>query len=195
MLVTICVYLQNWKNMKAIKTKIKDLLILEPDVFGDDRGYFFESFNNDLFNTLAGKEVNFVQDNQSMSGANIVRGLHFQNPPFAQGKLVRVIKGEVVDVAVDIRMDSPTYGEHVSLRLSEENKLMFWIPPGFAHGFSSLKEGTIFSYKCTNYYNKESEGSLAWDDTDLGINWEVENPIISEKDKNSVAFNELKSQF
>ncbi len=195
MLVTICVYLQNWKNMKAIKTKIKDLLILEPDVFGDDRGYFFESFNNDLFNTLAGKEVNFVQDNQSMSGANIVRGLHFQNPPFAQGKLVRVIKGEVVDVAVDIRMDSPTYGEHVSVRLSEENKLMFWIPPGFAHGFSSLKEGTIFSYKCTNYYNKESEGSLAWDDTDLGINWEVENPIISEKDKNSVAFNELKSQF
>ena len=195
MLVTICVYLQNWKNMKAIKTKIKDLLILEPDVFGDDRGYFFESFNNDLFNTLAGKEVNFVQDNQSMSGANIVSGLHFQNPPFAQGKLVRVIKGEVVDVAVDIRMDSPTYGEHVSVRLSEENKLMFWIPPGFAHGFSSLKEGTIFSYKCTNYYNKESEGSLAWDDTDLGINWEVENPIISEKDKNSVAFNELKSQF
>lgn len=195
MLVTICVYLQNWKNMKAIKTKIKDLLILEPDVFGDDRGYFFESFNNDLFNTLADKEVNFVQDNQSMSGANIVRGLHFQNPPFAQGKLVRVIKGEVLDVAVDIRKDSPTYGEHVSVRLSEENKLMFWIPPGFAHGFSSLKEGTIFSYKCTNYYNKESEGSLAWDDTDLGINWEVENPIISEKDKNSVAFNELKSQF
>lgn len=195
MLVTICVYLQNWKNMKAIKTKIKDLLILEPDVFGDDRGYFFESFNNELFNTLADKEVNFVQDNQSMSGANIVRGLHFQNPPFAQGKLVRVIKGEVIDVAVDIRKDSPTYGEHVSVRLSEENKLMFWIPPGFAHGFSSLKEGTIFSYKCTNYYNKESEGSLAWDDTDLGINWEVENPIISEKDKNSVAFNELKSQF
>jgi dTDP-4-dehydrorhamnose 3,5-epimerase len=195
MLVTICVYLQNWKNMKAIKTKIKDLLIFEPAVFGDDRGYFFESFNNELFNTLADKEVNFVQDNQSMSGANIVRGLHFQNPPFAQGKLVRVIKGEVIDVAVDIRKDSPTYGEHVSVRLSEENKLMFWIPPGFAHGFSSLKEGTIFSYKCTNYYNKESEGSLAWDDTDLGINWEVENPIISEKDKNSVAFNELKSQF
>ena len=195
MLVTIFVYLQNWKNMKAIKTKIKDLLIFEPAVFGDDRGYFFESFNNELFNTLADKEVNFVQDNQSMSGANIVRGLHFQNPPFAQGKLVRVIKGEVIDVAVDIRKDSPTYGEHVSVRLSEENKLMFWIPPGFAHGFSSLKEGTIFSYKCTNYYNKESEGSLAWDDTDLGINWEVENPIISEKDKNSVAFNELKSQF
>lgn len=195
MLVTICVYLQNWKNMKAIKTKIKDLLIFEPAVFGDDRGYFFESFNNELFNTLADKEVNFVQDNQSMSGANIVRGLHFQNPPFAQGKLVRVIKGEVIDVAVDIRKDSPTYGEHVSVRLSEENKLMFWIPPGFAHGFSSLKEGTIFSYKCTNYYNKESEGSVAWDDTDLGINWEVENPIISEKDKNSVAFNELKSQF
>ena len=195
MLVTICVYLQNWKNMKAIKTKIKDLLILEPAVFGDERGYFYESFNKDLFNKLAGKEVNFVQDNQSMSGANIVRGLHFQNPPFAQGKLVRVIKGEVIDVAVDIRKDSPTYGEHVSVRLSEENKLMFWVPEGFAHGFSSLKEGTIFSYKCTNYYNKESEGSLAWDDSDLGINWEVENPIISEKDKNSDSFNQFKSQF
>jgi dTDP-4-dehydrorhamnose 3,5-epimerase len=181
--------------MKLIETKIKDLYILEPRVFGDDRGYFFESFNSQTFQELIGEEVEFVQDNQSMSGENIVRGLHFQNPPFAQGKLVRVIKGEVIDVAVDIRKDSPTYGEHVSVRLSGENNRMFWIPPGFAHGFSSLEEGTIFSYKCTNYYSKESEGSVAWDDPELNINWGVENPIISEKDQESRLFRDLKSKF
>ena len=181
--------------MKLIETKIKDLYILEPRVFGDDRGYFFESFNSQTFQELIGEEVEFVQDNQSMSGENIVRGLHFQNPPFAQGKLVRVIKGEVIDVAVDIRKDSPTYGEHVSVRLSGENNRMFWIPPGFAHGFSSLEQGTIFSYKCTNYYSKESEGSVAWDDPELNINWGVENPIISEKDQESPLFRDLKSKF
>jgi dTDP-4-dehydrorhamnose 3,5-epimerase len=195
MLNTICVYLQNCEIMKLIPTKIKDLFIIEPAIFGDDRGYFFESFNAEKFNELIGREVNFVQDNQSMSGANIVRGLHFQNPPFAQGKLVRVIEGEVIDVAVDIRKDSPTYGEHVAVKLSGENKKMFWVPEGFAHGFSSLKEGTIFSYKCTNYYNKESEGSIAWDDAYLGINWEVNSPIISEKDKESSGFKELNSKF
>jgi dTDP-4-dehydrorhamnose 3,5-epimerase len=195
MLVTIFVYLQNCKFMKLIPTKIKDLFIIEPTVFGDDRGYFFESFNAEKFNEAIGREVNFVQDNQSMSGANIVRGLHFQNPPFAQGKLVRVIEGEVIDVAVDIRKDSPTYGEHVSVRLTGENKRMFWIPEGFAHGFSSLKEGTIFSYKCTNYYNKESEGSIAWNDKDLAINWEVEALVISEKDQEANKFEELKSKF
>jgi len=181
--------------MKLIETKIKDLYILDPRVFGDDRGYFFESFNSQTFQELIGEEVEFVQDNQSMSGENIVRGLHFQNPLFAQGKLVRVIKGEVIDVAVDIRKDSPTYGEHVSVRLSGENNRMFWIPPGFAHGFSSLEEGTIFSYKCTNYYSKESEGSVAWDDPELNINWGVENPIISEKDQESPLFRDLKSKF
>lgn len=181
--------------MKLIETKIKDLYIIDPRVFGDDRGYFFESFNSQTFQELIGEEVEFVQDNQSMSGENIVRGLHFQNPPFAQGKLVRVIKGEVIDVAVDIRKDSPTYGEHVSVRLSGENNRMFWIPPGFAHGFSSLEEGTIFSYKCTNYYSKESEGSVAWDDPELNINWGVENPIISEKDQESPLFRDLKSKF
>tara|TARA_B110000977_G_scaffold39796_1_gene53466 strand:+ start:531 stop:1076 length:546 start_codon:yes stop_codon:yes gene_type:complete len=181
--------------MKLIETKIKDLYILDPRVFGDDRGYFFESFNSQTFQELIGEEVEFVQDNQSMSGENILRGLHFQNPPFAQGKLVRVIKGEVIDVAVDIRKDSPTYGEHVSVRLSGENNRMFWIPPGFAHGFSSLEEGTIFSYKCTNYYSKESEGSVAWDDPELNINWGVENPIISEKDQESPLFRDLKSKF
>ena len=130
-----------------------------------------------------------------MSGKNIVRGLHFQNPPFAQGKLVRVISGEVIDVAVDIRKNSPTYGESVSVKLTGENKKMFWIPEGFAHGFSSLVDGTIFSYKCTNYYNKESEGSIAWDDKTLNLDWEVENPIISEKDQNSPSLESLKSKF
>ena len=181
--------------MKLIQTKIKDLFILEPRVFGDDRGYFFESFNSKTFQELIGKEVEFVQDNQSMSGKNIVRGLHFQNPPFAQGKLVRVIKGKVIDVAVDIRKDSPTYGEHVSVELSGENNRMFWVPPGFAHGFSSLEEGTIFSYKCTNYYSKESEGSIAWNDPELNIDWEVENPIISGKDQESPLLIDLKTQF
>jgi dTDP-4-dehydrorhamnose 3,5-epimerase len=181
--------------MKLIETKIKDLFLIEPTVFGDERGYFYESFNHETFSKLIGREVNFVQDNQSMSGANIVRGLHFQNPPFAQGKLVRVIKGEVIDVAVDIRENSPTYGEHVSVKLTEENKLMFWIPEGFAHGFSSLKPDTIFSYKCTNYYDKQSEGSIAWDDSTLNINWEVENPIISEKDKVGSEFLTFKTQF
>lgn len=181
--------------MKLIETKIKDLYILEPRVFGDDRGYFFESFNSATFQKLIGKEVEFVQDNQSMSGKNIVRGLHFQNPPYEQGKLVRVIKGKVIDVAVDIRKDSPTYGDYVSVELSGENNRMFWIPPGFAHGFSSLEEGTIFSYKCTNYYNKESEGSVAWMDPELNIDWQVENPVISEKDKESPLLSELKTQF
>ncbi|MEN8928481.1 MAG: dTDP-4-dehydrorhamnose 3,5-epimerase [Flavobacteriales bacterium] len=181
--------------MKLIETKIKDLYILEPRVFGDERGYFFESFNNETFQKLTGTNLEFVQDNQSMSGKNIVRGLHFQNPPFAQGKLVRVIKGKVIDVAVDIRKDSPTYGEHVSVELSGENNRMLWVPPGFAHGFSSLEDGTIFSYKCTNYYNKESEGSVAWNDPTLNIDWQVENPIISEKDQESLLLNELKSEF
>jgi len=181
--------------MKLIETKIKDLYIIEPTVFGDERGYFYESFNQETFAKLIGKEITFVQDNQSLSGKNIVRGLHFQNKPFGQGKLVRVIKGEVIDVAVDIRKNSPTYGEHVSVKLTEENKLMFWIPEGFAHGFSSLKDDTIFAYKCTNYYNKESEGSIAWDDPTLNINWKVENPIISEKDQNSSAFSTFETKF
>ncbi len=195
MLVTIFVYLQNCKFMKLISTKIKDVYIIEPTVFGDERGYFFESFNAQKFNEAIGREVNFVQDNQSMSGANIVRGLHFQNPPYAQGKLVRVIEGEVIDVAVDIRKDSPTYGEHVAVKLTGENKRMLWIPEGFAHGFSSLKEGTIFAYKCTNYYHKESEGSIAWNDKDLGIEWGIEESLTSEKDERAQNFCELKSNF
>lgn len=181
--------------MKVIKTTIEGLLIIEPTVFGDERGYFYESFNKEKFKEITGEEIDFVQDNQSLSGKDIVRGLHFQNPPYQQGKLVRVIKGEVIDAVVDIRKDSSTYGQHFAVKLTEENKKMFWIPPGFAHGFSSLKADTIFSYKCTNYYNKESEDSLYWNDSDLAINWEVENPIISEKDQEKKMFKNFKTKF
>ena len=180
--------------MKIIKTEIEGLLIIELRVFEDERGYFFESWSKDAFEN-AGLDINFVQDNQSFSSKGVVRGLHFQNPPFAQGKLVRVLKGSVLDIAVDIRENSPTYGKYFSIHLSGENKTMFWIPPGFAHGFSTLEDNTIFSYKCSGVYNKESEGSLLWNDTDLNINWKIKNPIISEKDQNSELFSNLKTQF
>jgi dTDP-4-dehydrorhamnose 3,5-epimerase len=136
-----------------------------------------------------------VQDNQSLSQKGVLRGLHFQNPPFAQGKLVRVIKGSVLDVAVDIRKDSPTYGEHFSVELSEENKTILWIPPGFAHGFVTLEDDTIFIYKCTAVYNKESEGSLIWNDEDLNIDWRVVNPLVSDKDIQAGNFNDFTTQF
>ena len=180
--------------MKIIKTEIEGLLIIEPRVFEDKRGYFFESWSKDAFEN-AGLDINFVQDNQSFSSKGVVRGLHFQNPPFAQGKLVRVLKGSVLDVAVDIRKNSPTYGKYFSIHLSGENKTMFWIPPGFAHGFSTLEDNTIFSYKCSGVYNKESEGSLLWNDTDLNIDWKIKNPIISKKDQNSAIFANFKTQF
>ena len=180
--------------MEIIKTKINGLLIIKPRVFEDERGYFFESWSKESFKNN-GIEIDFVQDNQSFSSKGVLRGLHFQNPPFSQGKLVRVIQGSVLDVAVDIRKDSPTYGEHVSVLLSGENKTMFWIPPGFAHGFSTLEDNTIFSYKCSGIYNKESEGSLMWNDSDLKIDWQIENAIISEKDQNSDHFKNFKTQF
>jgi len=180
--------------MKIIKTEIEGLLIIKPRVFEDERGCFFESWNKATFEN-AGLDINFVQDNQSLSSKSVVRGLHFQNPPFAQGKLVQVLKGSVLDVAVDIRENSASYGKHVSVLLSGENKTMFWIPPGFAHGFSTLEDNTMFSYKCSGIYNKESEGSLMWNDTDLNIDWQIKNPIISEKDQNSELFTNFKTQF
>ena len=180
--------------MKIIKTEIEGLLIIKPRVFEDDRGCFFESWSKAAFEN-AGLDINFVQDNQSCSSKGVVRGLHFQNPPFAQGKLVQVLKGSVLDVAVDIRENSASYGKHVSILLSGENKTMFWIPPGFAHGFSTLEDNTMFSYKCSGVYNKESEGSLMWNDTDLNIDWQIKNPIISEKDQNSELFTNFKTQF
>lgn len=182
------------KNMELIKTSIDGLLIIKPDVFKDERGYFFESYNKERF-AKAGLNMDFVQDNESKSDKGVLRGLHFQKPPYAQGKLVRVIKGSVMDVAVDLRKESPTYGKWESVVLTEENKLQFWIPEGFAHGFVALEDNTIFNYKCTNVYNKESEGSILWNDPDINISWNIDNPILSEKDKISPLFKNFKSPF
>lgn len=167
--------------MEIITTAINDLLIVQPKVFADSRGYFFESFSTAVFEK-AGIEADFVQDNQSLSQKGTVRGLHFQANPHAQGKFVRVVQGAVIDVAVDIRKGSPTYGQHVAIELTGDNKTMFWVPPGFAHGFSVLEDNTIFLYKCTNLYNKQSEGGLLWNDPALNINWQVSDAVVSEKD-------------
>ena len=180
--------------MEIIKTEIEGVLIIKPRVFEDKRGYFFESWSKATFEKQ-GLDINFAQDNQSFSSKGVLRGLHFQNPPFAQGKLVRVIQGSVLDVSVDIRKNSSTYGKHVSVILSGENKTMFWIPPGFAHGFSTLENNTIVSYKCSGVYNKQSEDSLLWNDSDLDIDWQIENPIISEKDQNAKSFSNFNTQF
>lgn len=180
--------------MEIIKTEIPDLLIIKPVVFEDDRGYFFESYNREKF-VRAGIPYNFVQDNESKSQKGVLRGLHFQNPPYAQGKLVRVMKGAVLDVAVDIRKNSPTYGKWASIELSEQNKMMYWIPPGMAHGFVTLEDNTVFFYKCTNLYNKASEGSIRWDDPDLNIDWGIDNPILSPKDKEAPFFRDFISEF
>ena len=180
--------------MNIIETKLPGLLIIEPKVFGDKRGYFFESYNKEAFN-LAGLEEEFVQDNESFSGKGVLRGLHFQNPPFEQGKLVRVASGAVIDVSVDIRKHSPTYGKWEAIEISAENKRMLWIPPGFAHGFVSLSENNLFLYKCTNVYHKESENSIIWNDPNLNIDWGVENPLISDKDKEAPGFDQLVSPF
>ena len=185
---------QRQHKMEIIKTSIEGLLIIKPDVFRDERGYFFESYNKERF-AKEGLTMNFVQDNESKSSKGVLRGLHFQKPPFAQGKLVRVVKGAVMDVAVDLRKDSPTYGKWESVILSEENKLQFWIPEGFAHGFVTLENDTIFNYKCTNIYNKESEGSLLWNDPDINIDWKIDDPILSEKDKISPFFKDFETPF
>lgn len=180
--------------MEIIKTKIPDLLIVKPIVFEDNRGYFFESYNKEKF-LKEGIDQNFVQDNESKSMKGVLRGLHFQAPPFAQGKLVRVMKGAVLDVAVDIRKNAPTYGQWASIVLTESNKMMYWVPPGFAHGFVTLEDNTVFFYKCTNVYNKNSEGSIRWNDPDLNIDWGISDPILSEKDTMSPMFRDFVSPF
>ncbi|MGB4775132.1 MAG: dTDP-4-dehydrorhamnose 3,5-epimerase [Daejeonella sp.] len=182
--------------MKFTETKLKGLFIIEPKIWKDDRGYFFESYNQNYFED-AGININFVQDNQSCSQRGTLRGLHAQANPFAQGKLVRVIQGKVLDVAVDIRKNSPTYGQHFSVELSGENNLMFWIPPGFLHGFVTLEDHTIFTYKVSSLYNKESEIGAAWNDPDLNINWGIhpDEIILSEKDKLLLPLKDLKSTF
>ena len=180
--------------MNITKTDIEGLIIIEPQIFKDSRGAFFESWNAKKFKQL-GISEDFVQDNQSVSSKGVLRGLHFQNPPYAQAKLVRVIKGSVLDVAVDLRKNSPTYGKHVSVILSEQNNKSFFIPKGFAHGFLSLEDNTVFHYKCSDYYNKESEGSLLWNDEDLKIDWQIDNPLISEKDLQADFFKNFKTKF
>ena len=180
--------------MDVSTTNIEGLLVIQPKVFGDERGYFFESFRDDVLNNH-GVSSKFVQDNQSKSNKGILRGLHFQKAPHAQGKLVRVVKGSVLDIALDIRTNSPTYGHHFSIELNEVNKTIFYIPPGFAHGFLTLEDNTLFSYKCTNYYNLESEGSVLWNSASLNIDWGIENPILSEKDKTAPNFMDFKSPF
>lgn len=170
--------------MKIEETKLQGCFIIEPPVFKDARGYFFESFNQKKFEDLTGANGSFVQDNQSASTYGVVRGLHFQKGEHAQAKLVRVIEGAVLDVAVDLRAGSETYGQWVSVELSAENNLQLYVPRGFAHGFSVLSETAVFAYKCDNGYNKESEGGLRYDDPELGINWGIptEKMILSEKD-------------
>jgi dTDP-4-dehydrorhamnose 3,5-epimerase len=180
--------------MTITETKLPGLLVIDPKVFGDERGYFFESYNQKIF-AEAGLDVEFLQDNESKSSKGVLRGLHFQAPPFEQGKLVRVARGAVMDVSVDIRKESATYGQWASFELSEYNKRMLWIPPGFAHGFVSLKDDTIFIYKCTGVYNRESEGSILWSDPDLAIDWGIDDPVVSDKDQQSTLFREFKSPF
>jgi len=170
--------------MTVIETKLQGCFILEPRIFEDKRGYFFESFNQNQFNQLTGNNTNFVQDNESFSSKGVLRGLHYQTGIHAQAKLVRVIQGSVLDVAVDIRKNSPTFGQHIAVELTEENKKQLFVPRGFAHGFVVLRNKTIFSYKCDNYYNKESEGGIIYNDPSLNINWHLpeDSLLISEKD-------------
>lgn len=178
-----CVLQTNIKMMNIIETEIKGVYIIEPKVFGDSRGYFFESFSKREFESKIGP-VEFVQDNESKSCYGVVRGLHFQKPPHAQAKLVRVIKGKVLDVAVDLRPDSSTYGRHVAVELSEENHRQVFIPKGFAHGFSVLSEEAVFQYKCDDYYAPETEGAVIWNDPELAIDWRIpeDRIILSDKD-------------
>ena len=169
--------------MLATPTAIPEVIILEPKVFGDDRGFFFESFNAKAFGEATGLDVSFVQDNHSKSVKNVLRGLHYQLPPKAQGKLVRVVQGEVFDVAVDIRKGSKTFGEWVGVHLSAENKKQFWIPPGFAHGFLTLSDEAEFLYKTTDYYSPAHERCIRWDDPDIGVAWPLAaTPVLSAKD-------------
>jgi dTDP-4-dehydrorhamnose 3,5-epimerase len=180
--------------MEFIESPLKGVFVIKPRVFEDARGYFFESYNREAF-ANAGLTMNFLQDNQSLSQRGVLRGLHFQNNPHAQGKLVRVINGSVYDVAVDIRKSSPTYGQWFGAELTAKNKTMMYIPEGFAHGFATLEDNTIFSYKCTNVYNKAAEDCLLWNDSDIGINWQLENPLLSEKDLQGKPFKNFVSLF
>lgn len=178
--------------MNIIQTNIPEVLIFEPKVFGDQRGYFFESFRQDIFEKAVGN-IQFIQDNQSKSGYGVLRGLHFQRPPYTQSKLVRCLEGEVLDVAVDIRIGSPTYGQHVAVKLTDQNQHQLWIPKGFAHGFLVLSQTAVFAYKCDNYYAPEYDGGIIWNDPTVGIDWGIplENIQLSEKDKKQPSLREV----
>ncbi len=180
--------------MKFEKTFIDGLILIKPDIFPDERGYFFESFNKQKYSE-GGINFTFVQDNLSKSKKGTVRGLHYQIGEYSQGKLCSVVIGKVLDVAVDIRLGSPTFGKYFSCELSEENKYQLWIPPGFAHGFSVLSEEAIFSYKCTKPYNKASERAILYSDPDLQIDWKIEQPIVSDKDLSAKKFSGIEKDF
>ena len=179
--------------MKVEQTNFSELLVLTPQIFTDERGYFIETYNREKINKICG--TNFVQDNESLSNKGILRGLHFQRPPFAQAKLIRVIVGSILDIAVDLRKGSATYGDHFSFIISDKNKKQLFIPIGFAHGFLSIENNTIINYKCSEYYNKDSEDSLIWNDKNLSIEWGVNNPILTDKDKNANNFINFESPF
>ena len=183
--------------MEVIQTAIEGVIIIEPRVFGDARGYFFESFNAREFAEKTGITVNFVQDNESKSRYGVLRGLHYQLPPYTQSKLVRVVQGRVLDVAVDIRKGSPTFGQHVAAELTAENHRQFFIPKGFAHGFSVLSDEAVFQYKCDEFYAPQSEGAIAWDDPDLGIDWQLpaDMVLLSDKDRHHPRLAEIVSPF
>ena len=180
--------------MEVHSTPLKDLLVISPKIFEDARGYFFESFREDVLKQHGFDDL-FVQDNESKSQKGVLRGLHFQVPPYSQAKLIRVVQGEILDVAVDIRRNSETYGQHFSINLSSKLKNMLLVPVGFAHGFLTLNDDTIVNYKCSSTYNKDSEGTLLWNDKTIGINWGEGNPILSEKDLQGESFHSFKSSF
>lgn len=177
--------------MKLERLTIPDVILFEPKTFSDERGLFFESFNQRVFDAAVGAGVNFVQDNQSVSVKNVIRGLHYQLAPHAQGKLVRVVQGKAYDVAVDLRQDSPTFGQWVGAVLSAENRCQLWVPPGFGHGFAALNDNTVFLYKTTDFYNQASERSIRWDDPDIGIHWPIDGEaVVTTKDQLAKSFRE-----
>ena len=181
--------------MEINTTDLKGVYLIKPKIFKDDRGIFFESFNKKIFDNKVDSKINFVQDNQSLSSKGVLRGLHFQNPPHAQAKLVSVVKGSVIDVVVDLRKESKTYGNYILEELSEYNNHQLFVPKGMAHGFLTIEDNTIFSYKCSDFYHKESEDSVLWNDTTLNIKWPNSNPILSEKDENAKKFSSFVSPF
>ncbi|NNE55493.1 MAG: dTDP-4-dehydrorhamnose 3,5-epimerase [Flavobacteriales bacterium] len=181
--------------MRVEKTDFRDLLVLRPDVYPDDRGYFLETFNAETFRSATGLELDFVQDNESGSAKNVIRGMHFQVPPCGQSKLVRVSNGRVLDVVIDLRTNEPTFGQHFKIELDARLKDMLFIPEGFAHGFAALEDNTVFNYKCTNFFSKTHERALRFDDPAFEIDWGITHPVVSDKDQNAQLFAEFNSPF